>query len=337
MVETKRNTVIDYVKYFCALEVIWMHTVNVCDSLTGILAIVNFIVMKIANILPPVELFFVFSAYFLFSKKPDFHRVLKWERKLYVTYLMYSVLYIQQITEHFAGRHFLLNIVSIIRQFFFTGYGIMGWFIPALAWGGIVVYLLFKLNECLGHRWVSHSVIFVLIIMSMLGSTYYHVLPVNPISVFYKLFEGIGILRGIIFTYIGYELSNKELNSKIGKKEVFSAIALWCIMTTLIYYTQSRGLGLNTRGMLTKYMYVYFLSIILLKLKNYEVCLQAGPTDLGRMSVIIYYIHAFFINIINCIENPFLLWLVIMIVTSVIAKVIVCGDKQGIRFCKYLI
>lgn len=338
MQKSKRSPFIDYIKYFCALEVIWLHSVNVKDSLGGMEEIVNNIVMKIMSVLPPVELFFVFSAFFFFSKHPNRSVLLHWIKRLGVTYVIYSILYLSQITSHFAGRGILLNTISLIRQYLFTGYGLMGWYIPALVWGGVVVYGLSMLNERLNNRWLSRLIIAVIVLLSMFGSSYYYLLPINPMSLFNKVFGGIGILRGIIYIYIGYELSSIDFKDRIGVKEIFGALILWLSMTLATTFVLSQGFALNTQGMLTRYLYVYSLSVLIFKMKNYALFTsESKSTDVGKMSASIYFTHVFIIDILSFIKIPILVWTITVAITSFVAKVIVLGNKKGVPICKYLV
>ena len=333
--QNKRNVFIDIIKYLCAVEVIWMHSVNISPSLNQIMQIINTIFMKITTILPPVELFFVISGYYLFLKKPDSKRVITWEKKLYITYFLYSFLYLRQITEHFAGRSFILNVLSVIRQFFFTGYSIMGWFIPALAWGVMVVYGLGIIEKKIGTRLFSRLIIGVLSILSAIGSTYYYVFPNNIMDIFIKLTGGIGILRGIIYVYIGYELAEFDIEKQIKKSELLLAAGLWCVMTILAMYSQENGLGINTRGMITKYMYVFELSLIIMKLSKKEIFTKMNGCNLGKISLVMYFTHVFILEHFVISNYPLLCFFVAVLGSTFIGELIVKGREKGIRIFKY--
>lgn len=338
MQNNKRSFFIDYIKYFCALEVIWLHSVNIKDSLIGMEEIINNIVMKIMSVIPPVELFFVFSAYFFFFKNPNRIALLRWIKRFGITYFIYSILYLPQITAHFAGRKLFLNIISLIRQYLFTGYGLMGWYIPALAWGGIIVYGLSRLNERLSSRYISRIIISFIAVISILGSSYYYVIPINPMSLFNKVFGGIGILRGIIFVYIGYELASSDLKDKIEAKDILITAFLWLSMTLETTFVLTQGFALNTQGMLTRYLYVYFFSVIIFKIKNCALFINRSKcTDVGKMSASIYFTHVFIIGILAFIKIPILVWAITVVITSFMAKLIVLGDKKGISICKFLL
>lgn len=324
-----RNAFIDYIKYICALEVVWMHTVNISE-LSG--SLLNNIIMKAASILPPVELFFVFSSFFFFKRKPNVNSVVNWAKKLYITYIFYSLFYLKQITEHFHGRSTLLNIVSLVRQFFFTGYGIMGWFVPALLWGVIITFLLSKLNG--GKKHFSRIIIFIVSILCMAGSSFYNVIPHNPMYYFNELFEGIGVLRGIIYVYIGYELSEVEISRHINKKEIIRCAVTWVVMQCMIVIVNQNEWGLNTRGLISKFLYVAFLSAIIFKIMLCSEAHFKKSTDLGKISAFIYYIHSFLINITPFITNAILQWGVVVLVSTILGKIIVYGE---IKICKLLV
>lgn len=333
----ERNIFIDTIKYLCAIEVIWMHSVDPCTDLNSIMSIVNDIVMKIATVLPPVEVFFVLSGYFLFIKQPSFKAILTWEKKIYITYFLYSFLYLRQITEHFQGRSFFMNTISVIRQFFFTGYSIMGWFIPALAWGGAVVYVLLIIERRTNTRIYSRLFIFILAALSAIGSTYYYLFSKNPMDLFINLTGGIGILRGIIYVYIGYELTNVELEKKIAKKEIYLSIVMWGIMTLLIYCSQKNCLGVNTRGMITKYIYVASLSIVIMKLSTHVKMGSLKSLAIGKISLVMYFTHVFIIEHIAFVSSAFGKFVVAVVVSSFCGLLLAKGKDRGIRLCKYFL
>ena len=141
-------------------------------------------------------------------------------------------------------------------------------------------------------------------------------------------------MRGIIYCYIGYRLSQLKLE-QVKPIDLAMAVGTFIINLACKYLVVSSGLNINILGIPTIYLYVCCISAIIFKLKESEFKFMSR-NNLGKISVVIYFTHSFVINMMHLISNSFLQWFIVCTICTLIGMSLTTLADRGVKICKYL-
>ena len=189
----KEYAAVDLFKMFCAILVMFIHTkpfdsVFVIDAPLGI-------VTRFA-----VPFFFTTSGYFFYKKLTDSPQE---NREIIKNYLwrlfrFYSIWFIIFRIENYVISGSAKSILYYIKHFFFTTDGSPLWFVSALIWAIILVYILSSFMKI-------KSVFKIGVICLLIGYTFSTLLGLTRNSVIFGLVKPftdfIGIQGGLFFAF----------------------------------------------------------------------------------------------------------------------------------------
>lgn len=183
----KRNASIDYLKIFCAIIVVYLHTVNLSGDIHGpqiLLRLFSFAVWAVC----PVEVFLLITGIFYFRSAFDYetNRFTKnHEIRLFhyiKLYFLWSLLYVPNLILRLIelgqeGKSLVYVLLLLVKRVFFTGTTGILWYMLGIIYG--IVLLKFLLSKFKDYQVGIISLLLYLI--SLLGGSYYHFLDFIPL------------------------------------------------------------------------------------------------------------------------------------------------------------
>ncbi|MCL2593529.1 MAG: acyltransferase [Defluviitaleaceae bacterium] len=208
----KKYNSIDVLKIILAIFVVMIHT----NPFLSVSAYLNlFVVDALARLAVP--LFFMSSGFFLASKLHDFRAVLNYIKKIVLLYLIWSIIYLPINVYNIMQDPSFLRLY--IQRFFFEGSYYILWFLPALAFGSILLYFLRNLS-----KFTLAVLCVVLFAVGSLGQSYYSL--ANPPEIYYQMF--LTTRNGLFFAlpFLGFGFIAKSLKFSGLPALVLSAASL---------------------------------------------------------------------------------------------------------------
>ncbi|WP_191562578.1 acyltransferase [Metabacillus idriensis] len=292
----ERNYAIDFIKFFAIFAVVVIHTFPL-DS-----QIALFILDNLSRFAVPF--FFVASGY-LFGIKIIKNResVVYFKRyvikivKIYVCWLIFYTIYdVLVIYQSHSNVHQKLmkyfDEFTMLNLLYF-GKGTSGyqlWFLTALIWSIIILFIFFRLKKLN----VLLTLSFILNIIGLFGQSY---------SIFYKISINTrdAIFFGLFYTTLGFFFAYHSQFMKSLKININIYLYLFFVFSCL-----QVAEGYILEKILSASHGEYFISTIFLTLFLFSFALnnnQLGKgllaTKIGSNALGIYIIHVFFIKIIE--------------------------------------
>jgi peptidoglycan/LPS O-acetylase OafA/YrhL len=288
---------IDFIKFFAILAVVIIHIFPL-DGFTG-----YFIIDNIARFAVPF--FFAASGYFfaqkMIQKDSSFFYLKSYVMKLtkiYFAWLIFYAIYdvllillkgndIQGNLDKYFDKFTLLNL-------FYYGKGTSGyqlWFLTALIWSTIIVYLFIKFKKI--------GVLFVLsIVLNLLGLlgqayTMFFELPVSTTR--------DALFFGLFYTTLGVVFAVNIHLKKLRKISGITYLGL-AIICTVIQVMEGYLLDKVLDGSHGEYFFSTILVTAFLfffALNNKKIGKGMWITKVGGNALGIYIIHVFFLDLIN--------------------------------------
>ncbi len=224
MQQKKEYAAVDLFKMFCAILVMLIHTKPFENSFwldAGVGMITRF----------AVPFFFTVSGYFLFKRIKENPENKKEILKQYLFrllrfYLIWFVVF--RVVDILLGGS-VHSLGYYIKQFFFTTDGSPLWFVEALIWAVIIVFIL--------SEWMKPKTILVIgIVFLLIGYCFSTLLGVTGKWSFIRTLQPIvgytGIQGGLFFAFpyvaMGASLANQELKPTV--KKDLACVALFFVM-----------------------------------------------------------------------------------------------------------
>lgn len=273
-----------------------------------------------------VEFFFIISG-FLTLKKFNKQKISSIDyivnkyKKLYIGYLIGFILV---ILLHLKNLNYH-SITSLLPEFFLvqnigifhgTGYYYPMWFLSVLIWGGGFCILLLSLKQ-----FVNIIIIIIPIFyFTYIANNYKSLEQWGSIGVFY-----LPLWRGISDICIGfflYKLYSKYFFIFNKNKNLFDIIAFICFLSLfcILYYGGNDCFAVVLIALLI--IILHNPNSTINNVFDKKICYL-----LGSITFEMYFIHAFWINILTRINNKFinfqllsLLYLLLLIFSSFLAK-----------------
>lgn len=334
-----RNKAIDIVKLGCALLVLFLHTINMYRlQLNGFIGYFDDFVYRIIWFINPVEFFFVFSAYFLFSKELNYKNLAKVIKRLSILYCFWSLLYINNIISIINESTTLVySIIKIIRLLFIMGTGGHMWYMLSLIYSLIFLYPILKRKK----EKTAFILSFLFYLINLLGDSYYNVLPTGmglyqPFKFFIGVMGGnLYLLRGPLFIMIGYMLAHKKIVLNLGPS--FILFIIFGILNNIeLDLLKFYSMGMQYSITIFKPFVVYIFCFII---TNTNINLNINTIFFSKCSTCIYFAHIFFREIlykyINNIHLNFFVILTLCVILTLILDQL--SNFKMFKFLKYVL
>lgn len=317
----ERNYALDYFKFWAIFFVVSVHTGPFIG--TKVLSIdgeyINFIINTFARF--GVPFFFVVSG-FLFGQKilitintkEYFKRYLKKILKLFIYWYIFYVMYnftliiVKAILKGISLKEEIVNyftsFIGVKESMLFIIYGgIAGpntnhlWYLSALIWCIIIVYIFDKINQLNILLFIS----FLLNVIGLFGQTYAGILDLELFgynvqtrdAVFFGLFyTTLGCYFAFNYNWIKQKTDRLKSSTFIALFFVFSIIQIGeRVMAHIFWENEIRAEDF--------YLSTIFLTtcLFLFVMKNGHIGKKSILTKVGKNSVGIYVSHALFINL----------------------------------------
>lgn len=288
---------------------------------------VSTICLNFQNLAVPV--FFVLSSYLFFSKffssqEQDYKAIWRYERRLLVLYLIWSVIMIPiTLFLHSYQSYGLLGILYWVKDFFFDYTFYASWFFGALLVGMPIVFLFRN------HQWLLLALSLVLYIIF----TFYAEMPswvTTPFELYHQYLGAPSrcFLFGIIWIGIGCIASHntllKTVNDCISPKRACVVLLLVIVISIVFKPLQLFGV----------------LSLIVLFFRKEEKgTSRSSWIFLRKCSIIIYCVHYVFIHLLwkLQIDNAWLVFIISATCSFLVSYIVVyLSNKKHFSFLKYL-
>ncbi|SES80328.1 Surface polysaccharide O-acyltransferase, integral membrane enzyme [Salinibacillus kushneri] len=318
----ERNYAIDYFKFFAMFFIVCIHTSPFDGStflgING--AHISFLIDTFARF--GVPFFFMVSGYLLGQKllttnnnKVYFRKYLKKLVKLFLYWYLFYVLYGLAITVLKAvvnGVNIKTEVLSYLTSYFgieetirFILYGdgapssYQLWYLPALIWCVLIVYVFAKLNKLN----ILLCISLCLNIIGLFGQTYSGIynlvifdvnVPTRDGLFFGLLYTTLGCSFAYHYNWIKQKLSHIKSLTLIILFLIFSLTQLIERRIAIVYWPDEiRGEDF--------YVSTIFLSIVLFLfvMKNNYIGRNSVLSKIGKNAVGIYVSHTVFINLTN--------------------------------------
>lgn len=329
--EKKEFIAVDYMKLFCALLIVGLHTSVLKSVNAEAVFLFNEVISRIG-----VPFFFLASGFFAAGKFEDKAKLMQYIKRLLLLYLVYSVIYLPQMILVWKreGRAFAECVSIFLRKFFLVGtYGQL-WYFAGLALAVCLLYLWVKVIKL--PVAANFTIALLLYIAGVLGCTYKTwtaSLPVirNLLLSYYDIFETTrnGLFFGLLFVMSGYYLRIYADKIKAGKKYVIFAGVFTVLMTAEAYF--ARGFvvaeGFDMTFFLFPLSIFLFLAVCFAKVSAKQ--LETGK-KVRNISTLIFGFHLcvdFYLTEILCIRLGMainsVVWYVLVVVSNFVLAVVI--------------
>lgn len=288
---------IDLLKFIMALFIVVLHThpfVDVNDTL-------NFLTADIIGRLA-VPFFFAATG-FLLEKRIGQQKEKKeiigpYIRKLLVLYCIWTVIYLPILIYDkiiVSDTSLTYDLFAIVRDFVFVGSYSHLWYLPAVAVGLIIVYVLRK-YACEGGCAV---ILFILFCMGLLTQSYFglllKIIPVN--GLLWKLMKLVkmvmvtcrnGIFFGSIFLYMGMWIARCNIKTK-------TYLTVLGLVASIVLFSMEASCLQKLGSVREEDMYFMLLpAVFFLILSALFLTIKADTVFIRKMSMNIYFVHMIF-------------------------------------------
>ncbi|MDE6386360.1 MAG: acyltransferase [Lachnospiraceae bacterium] len=289
---------IDIMKFIMALFVVVLHT----HPLQTVNAAADFATADvIARVAVP---FFFVASGFLLEKQMSARQtekkeiLLKYAKKVLILYCIWTVIYLPIIISSKiidSEESLVKSIFSAVRDFIFAGsYGQL-WYLPAVAVG---VLLVFVLRKYLGERW-SAITLLILFLMGLATQSYFGLTlaGLDSEGILWKGMKAVkkvmvtcrnGVFFGGMFVYMGTWIA--RCNLKMKQWVVVSGL----ILSTILFYAEALYLW-NAGSVREKDMYLMLLpTAFFCMMLALQIQTKRDTVFLRKMSINIYLVHTAF-------------------------------------------
>lgn len=291
----KRNYYVDILRYFLALDVVFIHQHPLQDFSFNFGYFITVIMPRLAN-----PLFFMISGYYFINKLLEQHGkgvYLKYIYKTIKPFFLWSIIYF--IYDHKDALNFDLNtFITYITHS--SGNSFHLWFILALLKALTIVTLLYKI-KCFN---ISIYLAVFIWVIGVLGNSYSFI--TTQIPVLESLGSIIGEHMALPFTIFGYYAGRMNEKWKYKRKRLV-LIALFLVISILAIFEINLLLKVNVNGNFNNPFGPYILSILLflivLNIPNKgNYLIKSISTKCKVASIYIYYSHVLVIHLFDYIN-----------------------------------
>lgn len=249
----KQYKTIDLFKFICAILIIVLHA----SPFASYSKILTFGFRNIVTVIA-VPFFFAASGFLTFSKLGTItdkesckEYIRKYAKRIIQMYLIWSAVYfVFVVCEWIRDGFSYMSVVIYIRDFFFEGSYSTIWFLPALLYATIFVYLLSK-------KFSKKTIVFIAIpfyIFGLLGSSYFGIAESTPFlndifGVYYTCMKSVknGLLFGFLFVALGAYIAERQDKLKITPMKCLAGFSASVILLAVEAFAVNT-LDINDKG-----------------------------------------------------------------------------------------
>ena len=295
---------IDITKMICAIMVISIHTqpfINYVWLDRGL-----GIVTRLA-----VPFFFVSNGFFLFDVKVDGQRIKKYLLRILLLYVIWSIVYLP----------FNWPIDDFVKTFIIKGVSSHLWYLPALVFAVVILFLLEKILSDEAILLISSS----LFIIGAFLSTYSFISSLFVSELVFKITDYIGTRNGLFYGFFFVSIG-KWIRTKTKQKQsrvhylimfVIGLVLLGVegIVAVFIFHATSTILWI------TSPIPVYALFML-----SKDIHIDMDTILIRKMSSFIYFSHYLWINLLSVfglVEKGMIAFLIVAVTSSLVAYIVV--------------
>lgn len=351
MLKRKNYWSLDIAKFFCAILIISAHFAAEWGKFPTIIDYA-FSLYVIA-----VPFFFCCSGFLFFkklnalpTKKDKNNYLLKYEKRIWVMYGLWSVVYFISLLYDWIvidkdfGIYRLLNYLHQVLVY--STYSTI-WFLPALAIGVAITYFLVN-------RFTKRQIMIVAVLLyvfGMFGYTYSFIIKdTNIYNIFYyynKVFMTTrnGVFNGVPFVFMGYLVSVK--NDIIPSVRNFFKYAVPAGISLVLLVVEAFILKLkfNVTGMdigifIVPFTYFFIMAVLHIELKECKWWLWFRKLSLlmfVSQRLFLTVLPTFFLNFFNAVYSNSYIGLIAVIGMTVIFSIAMILLSNKIEFLKKMI
>lgn len=312
----KNYNAIDLMKFILGLMVVAIHT-NPFESVSPALNL--FFVDTLSRLAVP--LFFLSSGFFVANKLNDNKVVLNYVKRTIMLYLVWSIIYLPINVYNILQDKSFISLY--IRRFFFEGSYYILWFLPALAFGVILLKFLYNL---LNKQLLIPGCV-ILYILGAMGQSYYSKVNMPPsFEVYYSFFLTTrnGLFFAFPFLCLGVFIrKNPDIVSK--KNALIYSIVCFILLSLEVFFARnldfSKGNGMWIFVLPTAFF--VFIYITNIRLKDSPKYLW-----LRKLSTLLFLSHGIFVIAFAIISprigltNSILQFLFVLIQSLILSQII---------------
>lgn len=337
--EKEEFIAVDYMKLFCALLIVGLHT-SVFKSVNDeAVFLFNEIFSRIG-----VPFFFLASGFFVAGKFKERTKLMQYIKRLLLLYLVYSVIYLPQMILVWKreGRAVTECVGIFLRKFFLVGtYGQL-WYFAGLALAVLLLYLLVKVLRL--PMAANFTIAILLYIVGVLGGAYktwFASLPAirNILLGYYDIFETTrnGLFFGLLFVMSGYYLRIYADKIRTGNKYIIFAGFLAVVLLAEAYFARKFVIaeGFDMTFSLFPFSILLFLAVCSVKVSKRQ--LENGK-KVRNISTLIFGFHLcvdFYLTEILCIRLGMTINSVVWYALIVLSNLILAGVILWLSKYKY--
>lgn len=304
--QSKNSNFADLVKFIMSIFVVAIHA----DFMHGN-SVANMLISDVFGRIA-VPFFFIAAAFFLFRHKGDADfskRVAKYLTRMSLAYVLCTVVYLPVIIDRYNGKISLLKWLKIV---FFEGSYRQLWFLPALIFAVLLVYLLVRAGLSTGK--IFYIALPLYIIGCAFHSFYNPIIKLQFISDFatdyYTVFGTTrnGLFFGFVYVALGAYLATHSLKIKLPAAWIGFAVSVVLVITEVMlieeYAISSKGMGM--------YISVLFAALFLFWISVNTPLLSRLPSKpfilLRKLSTVIYFTHTMFLYLFSALNYNAEFW-----------------------------
>ncbi|XJS10999.1 acyltransferase family protein [Aerococcaceae bacterium WGS1372] len=284
-----RNYSIDSVRMLASLAVVFMHVVNYLPTTTYANYWTYDWYFPLLDLAVPI--FFAFSGYFLYSKNDK--AILTQALKILTMLIAYSLVYLliklpmEVVLNPSGGANAIQSIFNYFCQYSLLDYfiGIVGsehlWFLAALFYAVIILYILRRLKLSAQRRFIIGTVLFLISFLP----------PINQLWDSLLLYGGF--VKAYFYVTMGYMLAGRRIQVNVG-----FAVLIVSLIALVVFASNADS----------QFILEFFLAIVVFWI---IVLCQMYP---GRENILsryshyslgIYFLHIMFTGIFTVVRSMY--------------------------------
>ena len=294
LADKKEFVVIDCLKFIASYMVLGIHFMIFYDVDRKLDFWATQILFRLA-----VPFFFVASGFFLANKLKDKRKMLGYLKRIFLTYVVYTVVYIPILWDKYErlGYTLKMRVEDFLYAFFLSGSFFHLWYFVAVIVATLILYMM------INHLQLSDKKLLVitgiLYAIGTLGNAYrniwVHVPIIDSIFTAYESVLGTtrnGIFMGPFLMALGY-LMRKHSDKITYKRYWLYAILLFVLMNVEEYFAKAitNHVGQSMLFVTPAVIVMIFLAASFIRIP--EKLVPIG-IFLRNMGVVVYAFHMFF-------------------------------------------
>lgn len=316
----KEYTLINVLKFFCAILVIAIHSIYGKTNS-------EYFLKTTARIAVPI--FFIISGYFIYNKveKREFKRLNKYALHIFKLYIIWSIVYlIFAYDEFFVYDNITKNLLYITKNFLFIGTYYHLWYLISYF---VAIYIVYFMYNKLGIKF-SLIISLILYLGSLLADSYYGLLPpcklMAMVDIYIYLFGEMGnsFIWILIFIFLGMAIKKYNLNTKMIHYKMILTI-VFCLFITENYILRYIGISRDNNMSIFLLLLAPIIVMYILTLEEkFKISFNKYNKFFKDSSLYIYLVHPLilkYIMLFSTLKKSFNMFVIITILSVLITYI----------------